>query len=72
MVFVWTLHLCKWLNMVFKDQVFRTNVWHNIPPDHLDQYIYGRNQSGCEKARKKSGFSIIYTLSFLDHLHFLL
>ena len=34
-----------------------------------DRYVYGRNQSGCEKA-KKNGIFTLYTLDFLDHLHF--
>ena len=32
-------------------------------------YVYGRNQSGCEKA-KKYGIFTLYSLGFLDHLHF--
>ena len=32
--------------------------------------VYGRNQSGCEKAKKKSVIFTLYTLGFLDHLHF--
>ena len=37
------------------------------------QYIamYGRNQSGCEKAKQNWIFNL-YTLGFLDHLYFLL
>ena len=33
-------------------------------------FIYGRNQSGCKKAFKKSGMFTLYSFGFLDHFHF--
>ena len=61
---VWTKNAYFW-RIKFQKKFFSI-----LTLNFVFQTIYGRNQSGCEKVKKKNGIFTLSTLGFLNPLHF--